>query len=109
MTTIVFFPLNLRNGGFRSSPLIGQFCGSTIPANIRSDSNRMYIKFRSDGSDSQKGFRLTYDATLSGQSQYPSHPHIHEVHLNGQTCTVRHSYCILIIYLKSWVKNVRFK
>ena len=34
---------------------------------IRSHSNRMYLKFVSDRSESASGFQIRYDGTLSGK------------------------------------------
>merc|ERR1719206_690724 len=40
--------LEIRNGGYSSSPLIGRFCGSEIPPVIPSFSNQLYLRFKSD-------------------------------------------------------------
>ncbi|XP_069122184.1 cubilin-like [Argopecten irradians] len=58
--------LEIRNGGFEDSPLVGKYCGSTIANIITSHSNRMYIKFQSDSSFSARGFRIVYEATATG-------------------------------------------
>ncbi|KAK2147338.1 hypothetical protein LSH36_558g01028 [Paralvinella palmiformis] len=58
--------LEIRNGGTGSAPLIGQYCGTVIDHIIRSHSNRMYLKFVSDRSQSSRGFSISYDSTLSG-------------------------------------------
>ena len=44
-----------RNGGYESSPLIGRFCGTRIPATIPSFSNQLYLRFKTDSSDSASG------------------------------------------------------
>ena len=46
--------------------LIGQYCGTTIDSVIRSHSNRMYLKFVTDATESGRGFSISYDATQSG-------------------------------------------
>ncbi|XP_022107899.1 cubilin-like isoform X2 [Acanthaster planci] len=59
--------VELRNGGYATSPLIGTFCGSSInPTMYTSHSNKMYIKFESDFSLSARGFSLAYDGTATG-------------------------------------------
>ncbi|KAH3692443.1 hypothetical protein DPMN_194284 [Dreissena polymorpha] len=58
--------LEIRNGGFPSSPLVGKYCGTTIDRIIVSHSNRMYIKLRTDNSRSAPGFRIFYDSTATG-------------------------------------------
>ncbi|XP_070536661.1 cubilin-like [Ptychodera flava] len=59
--------LEIRNGAYQSSPLIGKFCGSeAVPQVFPSHSNRLYIKFKSDASLSGRGFRIEYDATSTG-------------------------------------------
>lgn len=40
--------------------LIGRYCGSSQPAPILSSSNYLWIRFRSDSSVSQAGFRAVY-------------------------------------------------
>ncbi|XP_053408750.1 cubilin-like isoform X2 [Mercenaria mercenaria] len=58
--------LEIRNGGYGSSPLVGKYCGTTIDRIIVSHSNRMYIKLVTDQSLSAPGFRLSYDSTATG-------------------------------------------
>ncbi|XP_041372182.1 cubilin-like [Gigantopelta aegis] len=58
--------LEIRNGKFATSPLVGRYCGTTIDEIIRSHSNSMWIKFKTDTSFSSRGFSITYDGTSSG-------------------------------------------
>ncbi|XP_073985355.1 cubilin-like isoform X1 [Rhodnius prolixus] len=58
--------LEIRNGGYESSPLINRYCGTTIDREITSMTNQMYIKFISDSSYTSKGFFLTWDSSLTG-------------------------------------------
>ncbi|XP_021357124.1 cubilin-like [Mizuhopecten yessoensis] len=58
--------LEIRNGGFEDSPLVNKYCGNTIDTIIQSHSNRMWLKFQSDGSLSARGFRIMYEATATG-------------------------------------------
>ncbi|KAJ7383080.1 hypothetical protein OS493_030967 [Desmophyllum pertusum] len=43
--------VNVYDGGSPSSPLIGRFNGSSLPAPITSSSNNLYVRFTSDGSN----------------------------------------------------------
>ena len=47
--------VNVYDGGSISSPLIGRFSGSSLPAPITSSSNKLYVRFTSDGSGNQFG------------------------------------------------------
>lgn len=58
--------LEIRNGREERSPLIGQFCGSTIPRTITSHGHVLYLRFKSDRSMSAKGFEITYDSGTTG-------------------------------------------
>jgi cubilin len=48
------------------SPLIGTFCGSNIPPNIKSFANKLYLKFVSDSSYTMRGFEIEWDGTSTG-------------------------------------------
>ena len=61
-----FDGLEIRNGGNSYSPLIGQFCGDTMPDTIKSFSNQLYLKFYSDSSRNGKGFEIEWDGTATG-------------------------------------------
>ncbi|KAJ8306835.1 hypothetical protein KUTeg_014919 [Tegillarca granosa] len=52
--------LELRNGDSRDSPLIGKYCGTTLPAPITSSGEHLWLNFRSDYSVANNGFRLEY-------------------------------------------------
>ncbi|XP_052212493.1 cubilin-like [Dreissena polymorpha] len=52
--------LEIFNGPSKSSPYIGIFCGWTIPSGFRSQSNSVYFVFKTDGSNTFRGFSLTY-------------------------------------------------
>ncbi|XP_056646391.1 cubilin [Diorhabda sublineata] len=58
--------LEIRNGGTSASPLIGKFCGSTIPKQIASHANKLYLFFKSDLSRTGHGFRITWSSTATG-------------------------------------------
>ncbi|PNF23973.1 hypothetical protein B7P43_G09286 [Cryptotermes secundus] len=58
--------LEIRNGGSQMAPLIGRYCGTTIPRSIPSLSNQLFLQFVSDNSGRQRGFRITWDGTATG-------------------------------------------
>ncbi|XP_043273312.1 cubilin-like [Venturia canescens] len=57
--------LEVRNGGYETSPLIGRYCGSTLPS-IKSLTNELYIKLVTDSSRHMGGFSLSWDSSTSG-------------------------------------------
>ncbi|KAG9276492.1 cubilin [Astyanax mexicanus] len=72
--------VEVRDGLAETDPLIGKYCGSTLPAPILSSYNHLWIRFKSDSSVSHAGFRAVYEiscgGTLSGSGQIrtPLHP-----------------------------------
>ncbi|XP_076296135.1 cubilin [Lasioglossum baleicum] len=62
----IFDYLEIRNGGYETSPLIGKFCGTQIPSEIISQTNLLYLKFVSDSSRQFDGFSIQWDSTTSG-------------------------------------------
>ena len=58
--------LEIRDGGYESSPLIGRYCGNKIPKRIVSQSNSIYLKFKSDSTFPSTGFWIKWDGTLTG-------------------------------------------
>ncbi|KAM7390891.1 hypothetical protein PAMA_008881 [Pampus argenteus] len=79
-STCMFDYVEVHDGRMETDPLIGRYCGSSLPAPILSSSNSLWIRFRSDSSVSQAGFRAVYTVacggTLSGTGQIrsPYHP-----------------------------------
>ncbi|EFN89302.1 Cubilin, partial [Harpegnathos saltator] len=65
-SSCIFDYLEIRNGGYETSPLIGRFCGEEIPTEIPSQASQLYIKFVSDFSRRQKGFEIQWDSTTEG-------------------------------------------
>ncbi|XP_015512725.2 cubilin [Neodiprion lecontei] len=59
--------VEVREGMDVRSPLIGRYCGSTLPQSIRSDSNVVLIRFKSDQSFHGKGFKLNYEVDCGGE------------------------------------------
>ncbi|XP_067876353.1 tolloid-like protein 2 isoform X2 [Heterodontus francisci] len=52
--------LEIRDGDSADAPLLGHFCGYDKPNDIKSSSNKLWMKFMSDGSISKAGFAANY-------------------------------------------------
>ena len=64
----MFDYVEIYDGGDSSANKIGKFCDSTLPSDIQSTGNKLYIKFESDGSGQYFGF----SAKFKKGSQYLS-------------------------------------
>ncbi|KAK3572019.1 hypothetical protein QTP86_022249 [Hemibagrus guttatus] len=58
--------VEIRDGGYETSPLIGRYCSTQAPPLVLSHSNRLWIKFHSDSSITYKGFSAHWDGTQTG-------------------------------------------
>ncbi|KAG8573749.1 hypothetical protein GDO81_012532 [Engystomops pustulosus] len=58
--------LAVYNGNSTVSNKLGQLCGQTLPAPIRSTSNAMYVKMRTDSIMSHSGFLANYRQVCEG-------------------------------------------
>lgn len=52
--------LEVRDGSAEDSPLIGRYCGYDKPDDIKSSSNKLWMKFVSDGSINKAGFSANF-------------------------------------------------
>lgn len=52
--------LEIRDGSTESSSLIGRYCGYDKPDDIKSTSNKLWMKFVSDGSINKAGFAVNF-------------------------------------------------
>lgn len=80
--------VEIRDGHWRGSPLLGRFCGTSTPPSITSSDSRLWIKFR--GYYRGRGFALSYDAVCGGtinkdkgQIESPNYP---EDYRPSKTC-----------------------
>ncbi|TNN61141.1 Cubilin [Liparis tanakae] len=85
--------LEIRNGSTADSPLIGRFCGSTLPSPVFPQSNLLYLRFKSDYSMSRDGFEATWTSspqgcggTLSGEHGSFTSPNYPGTYPNGTHC-----------------------
>ena len=63
----------MREGGDDEAPLIGRYCGDTLPSEHVSSGNEIYVRFKTDHSVSGTGFRIRYDLSKVIQITYPFH------------------------------------
>ncbi|XP_054992155.1 CUB and sushi domain-containing protein 1 isoform X1 [Sorex araneus] len=54
--------LEIQNGPFHTSPMIGQFSGPDLPAALLSTTHETLVRFSSDHSQNRQGFKLAYQA-----------------------------------------------
>ncbi|XP_073088731.1 tolloid-like protein 1 isoform X4 [Manis javanica] len=73
--------IEVRDGHWRKSPLLGRFCGDKLPEALTSTDSRMWIEFRSSSNWVGKGFAAVYEAICGGeirknegQIQSPNYP-----------------------------------
>ncbi|XP_046746481.1 cubilin-like [Diprion similis] len=59
--------VEVREGMDVRGPLIGRYCGSMLPQSLRSESNVVLIRFKSDASLQGKGFKLNYEVNCGGE------------------------------------------
>ena len=50
----------VRDGGDETAPAIGRVCGDTLPPPIVTTQNQLWVKFRSDPSNTRPGFRAEW-------------------------------------------------
>lgn len=55
------------DGGSREAPLLGRYCGTTLPSSVLSQSNNLLIRLESDWSYGGRGFRLSYEVFCGGE------------------------------------------
>ncbi|XP_034481448.1 cubilin homolog [Drosophila innubila] len=58
--------LEIRNGDHIGAPLIGRYCGYSIPPRIPSFGNALYVHFHSDHVIEEQGFYLNWQMAASG-------------------------------------------
>ena len=55
--------LTIYDGGSITSPMLGKYCGDSLPPSQISSSNQLFFHFHSDELDTATGFKLEYNAT----------------------------------------------
>ncbi|KAM3837979.1 neuropilin and tolloid-like protein 1, partial [Diretmus argenteus] len=73
-----FDHIEVRDGPFGFSPIIGRYCGQQSPSYVRSSGRYLYIKFVADGELEAIGFSARYNFTqdpeFKGLGDLPSLP-----------------------------------
>uniref|UniRef100_H0UU51 Metalloendopeptidase n=1 Tax=Cavia porcellus TaxID=10141 RepID=H0UU51_CAVPO len=64
--------LEIRDGPTEESALIGHFCGYEKPEDVKSSSNRLWMKFVSDGSINKAGFAANFFKEVD-ECSWPDH------------------------------------
>ena len=55
--------MTIYDGGSSTSPMMGMYCGDSIPSSQVSSSNEALIHFQSDGTGTGAGFQVKYNPT----------------------------------------------
>lgn len=71
--------VEIRNGSCTDSPLIGKYCGNTVPPRVTSDGRSLYVKFVSDGSTTYKGFEASF-ASVPASTALPLGTEVVKIH-----------------------------
>ena len=61
--------LTLYDGDSNSAPMIGEYCGNSIPNNQISSTNSVMIHFVSGGTVNRPGFQLQYQNPFPGKQR----------------------------------------
>ena len=64
--------VEVRDGQFDTSDLVGKYCGSEKPSSITSDDSELRVVFRSAGKTKYPGFKATFET----KSEFSSEPTI---------------------------------
>ena len=70
-STIIFFSwdsLTIYDGGSSTSPMMGKYCGDSVPPSHVSSSNEILLHFQSDWSVAKTGFHMEYNPTGNNTS-----------------------------------------
>ena len=81
--------VKVYDGEDNSAPLLGTFSGDSVPADISSGSNYLFVTFKTDSSSTRTGFTIEYSAI--GKS----------CHVSKQIHT--HSITIIVIITKTCI------
>ena len=75
--------LTVYDGNSNTSPMMGKYCGNSIPPSHVSSSNEILINFHSDQTEAGAGFQMEYSPTnsSSNSSLQPGNPYLLKVAL----------------------------
>ena len=52
--------LQIYDGSSSNANLVGKYCGTVQPTDVRSTGNKMFLNFHSDDRQNRRGFKLTW-------------------------------------------------
>ena len=81
--------LTIYDGGSITSPMIGTFCGTSIPPSQVSSSNEILINFHSDWAGRESGFKMEYNPTGKQITKIQNNT---EYHISGRRILVTFFY-----------------
>ena len=61
------------------NPIVGKYCGKTLPEPVKASAQSLYIMFHSDELDAFKGFKAEWRSTYNGTEKSPGPPTIKSV------------------------------
>ena len=56
--------VSIYDGTDRSAPLLGTFCGESLPDAVTSSDNTMIVRFKTDRSETRSGFSIYYSVSI---------------------------------------------
>ena len=68
-----FDSLTIYDGDSSTSPIIGKYCGDSIPPSHISSSNEVLIRFQADSLYTAAGFQLEYNPTGKQNTTIQNH------------------------------------
>lgn len=66
LTESLYILLKVRNGSDTNSPLLGKYCGNTLPNPIFPKNHVIYLHFKSDHLLSHEGYEITWTSSSAG-------------------------------------------
>ncbi|XP_010191745.1 PREDICTED: CUB and sushi domain-containing protein 1-like, partial [Mesitornis unicolor] len=83
--------LEIQNGPYHTSSMIGQFSGMELPSPLLSTTHETLVHFYSDHSENRQGFKLTYQApcgyNVTAQNGTVYSPGFPDEYPNSKDCT----------------------
>ena len=110
----------MYDGGLSTSPMMGKYCGDSIPPSLVSSSNEILIHFHSDYSETEAGFQMEYhprgkqNTPIQNNTEY----HRDRYRILGTLFIVALLFCMILIkfpnlpvdtYMVSISHNIFFK
>ena len=68
--TCAYDKVTVYDGVDNSATRLGRYCGTTLPGEVISTTNSLFVSFQSDSSVTKVGFNIKYTASLGGKSHF---------------------------------------